>query len=171
MKVSEELKRVNDGINEVNSLIDERNKKIQKLTEKVNALKDRIDEIEEVICYHQESINEYRFPKWTDVLFALKEDMERVSGMKYKTSEQTIGLNCSSFIELRDEGTGEKMTIVVMPGYTDSNEVYIRYKIGEVVERCHAGSIWAFNRMTDLTFPLPDTADEIFEIMKKVSTR
>lgn len=171
MKVSEELKRVNDGIKKVASLIDERNAKISKLTEEANALQKRIDKIDEIIHYHQESINECRFPKWTDVLLALKEDMERVSGMKYKTSEQTFGLNCSSFIELRDERTGEKMTLVVLPEYTDSNEVYIRYVMGAVVETCHAGSIWATNRMSNMTAPLPDTAEEIFELMKKRSTR
>ena len=171
MKVSEELKKVNDGINKVNSFIDERNKKISKLTEEANALQKRIDKIDDMIHYHRESINEYRFPKWTDVLFAIKEDMERVSGMKYKTSEQTFGLNNRSFIELIDNVTGEKMMLVVLPGHTDSNEVYIKYETGEASERYAVGSLGAINGMNNLTAPLPDTAEEIFEIMKKKSTR
>ena len=171
MKVSEELKRVNDGIKKVDNLIDERNVKISKLTEKANNLQRKIDKIEADIRYHEDSINEYRFPQWTDVLIALKEDMERVSGMKYRTSEQTFGLSCSSFIELRDEGTGEKMTLVVLPGYTDANEVYIMYTTGEMVDNYPAGSIGAINGMNNLTAPLPDTAEEIFELMKVRSTR
>ena len=109
--------------------------------------------------------------KWTDVLFALKEDMERVSGMKYKTSERTFGLNNRSFIKLTDDATGSKMALVVLPGYTDSNEVYIKYETGEADERYRVESIGAINGMNNITARLPDTAEEIFEIMKNLNTR
>ena len=170
MTNSEGLRRFKKEVKQHEKFVDEKNIEIDKANMQIVNLNNKIAKLNERIKRHSESINKRKYPSWTDILLSIRDDMERVSGMKFKASGHVFGLNCRTYIELSDD-SGNSYNLIVLPKNEFSDEFYLAYETGERTNRYPAGSLGAINGMNNLTAPLPDTAEELFEIMKKKSVR
>lgn len=152
-------------INEENSKID---KYVDDLWAKIEASSEKIRKLEAGIERYKERMNKVKRPHWTDALFTIKSDMERISGMEYKASGNTLGIGCGTYINLVGVD-GDKMYLCIVPKHNEADEMVLEYETGETASHYQPGTIGAINGLNNVTAPLPDTAEEIFAIMKKVS--
>lgn len=140
-------------------------KQVDGLWAKIEESREKIRKLETGIERNKTRMNKVKRPHFTDALFAIKDELESISGMKCKMTRNTFGLDCTTYIQLTDKD-GKILYMTVSPGRDENDNTFLRYNTGERTVEYPVDSIGELNGFNNVKAPLPDTAAEIFELMK-----
>lgn len=102
----------------------------------------------------------YNYPHWMDfILLPLAREVGMRLNMKYEVSG-VYGLRCVCYITVSDENN--TFILSTTPAFNKSGLESLHYDTGERKEPCHND----LNGFGNVTEPLPETIDELIELMK-----
>lgn len=162
---------------------------MQKFMEKVNNAKAEYSKqrayLEGKIEYRRRQIERLEkrldnlvFPHYHDALKEIGEYICEQTGYDYEILGP-FGLRSQSSLWIVDKTKDKReefgkyiiWSISVIPNYDEDNVQYLTYDTGKKVGGYHPNSLGAMNGFDNIEEMLPDTIDEIFELMKSLKEK